>query len=96
VAWFSQGSSRLATLGWRRESRWDSGQIVRGPFAGLSPTAPARAAAKDLIDAALGYPPPYRDNMMQRTLLWTDYVDRAYWQGWHIPPPWGRRKVGPS
>lgn len=48
-----------------------------------------RAAAKDLIDAALEYPPPYRDNMVQRSLIWTDFVDRAWLQGLNIPTPWG-------
>lgn len=51
-----------------------------------------RAAGKDLLDAALGYPPPYRDVMVRRTLAWTDYVDRAWIQGLNIPPPWGRRR----
>ena len=48
-----------------------------------------RAAAKDLIDAALEYPPPYRDNMVQRSLIWTDFIDRAWLQGLNIPTPWG-------
>ena len=48
-----------------------------------------RSAAKDLIDAALEYPPPYRDNMVQRSLIWTDFVDRAWLQGLNIPTPWG-------
>jgi hypothetical protein len=48
-----------------------------------------RAAAKDLIDAALDYPPPYRDSMVQRSLMWADFVDRAWLQGLNIPTPWG-------
>ena len=48
-----------------------------------------RAAAKNLIDAALDYPPPYRDNMVRRSLIWTDFVDRAWLQGLNIPTPWG-------
>ncbi len=48
-----------------------------------------RAAAMDLIDAALDYPSPYRDNMVQRSLMWTDFVDRAWLQGLNIPTPWG-------
>lgn len=51
-----------------------------------------RAAAKDLINAALEYPPPYRDNMVQRSLIWTDFVDRAWLQGLNIPTPWGTRR----
>ena len=51
-----------------------------------------RAAAKDLIDAALEYPPPYRDNMVQRSLIWTDFIDRAWLQGLNIPTPWGTRR----
>ena len=50
------------------------------------------AAAKSLIDAALGYPPPYRDCMVQRSLAWADFVDRRWLQGLNIPPPWGRPK----
>jgi hypothetical protein len=48
-----------------------------------------RAAAKNLIDAALDYPPPYRDDMVQRSLVWADFVDRAWLQGLNIPTPWG-------
>lgn len=48
-----------------------------------------RAAAKVLIDASLFYPPPYRDIMVQRSLVWADFVDRAWLQGLNIPPPWG-------
>jgi hypothetical protein len=48
-----------------------------------------RAAAKNLIDAALEFPPPYRDNRVQRSLIWADFVDRAWLQGLNIPTPWG-------
>ena len=48
-----------------------------------------RAAGKDLIDAALEFPPPYRDNRVQRSLIWADFVDRAWLQGLNIPTPWG-------
>ncbi|HEY1768825.1 MAG TPA: hypothetical protein VGG02_01040 [Chthoniobacterales bacterium] len=46
-----------------------------------------RAAAKELISAALGLPPPYRDSMVKRSLVWTDFVDRRWLQGLNIPPP---------
>lgn len=47
-----------------------------------------RVAARDLIDAALGYPPPYREVMVRRSLVWADFVDRRWLQGLNIPPPW--------
>jgi hypothetical protein len=50
--------------------------------------AAVRAAAKELIDAALGYPPPYRDNMVSRSMVWADFVDRRWLQGLRIPLPW--------
>jgi hypothetical protein len=49
-----------------------------------------REAGKALIDAALEYPPPYRDGMVRRSLAWADFVDRRWVQGLNIPPPWCR------
>jgi len=49
-----------------------------------------REAGKALVDAALEYPPPYRDGMVQRSLVWADFVDRSWVQGLNIPPPWRR------
>ena len=49
-----------------------------------------REAGKALIDAALEYPPPYRDGMVRRSLAWADFVDRCWVQGLNIPPPWCR------
>lgn len=87
-----------AALPWKVANyRYNKAQDAHGEHPPTIATEEAvRAAAKVLIDAALGYPPPYRDSMMRRTLAWTDYVDRAWLQGLHIPPPWGRRKGQPS
>lgn len=55
-----------------------------------------RAAAKELIETALEYPPPYRDRMVQCSLAWADFVDRRWLQGLNIPPPWGSPKRPPQ
>lgn len=54
-----------------------------------------RAAAKALINAALDYPHPYRDVMVRRSLVWADFVDRAWLQGLNIPTPWGTPRSQP-
>jgi hypothetical protein len=66
------------------QARWDYDESAPT----IAAEEAVRAAARDLIDAALGYPPPYRDGMVQQSMVWADFVDRRWLQGLNIPVPW--------